>query len=93
LEPTKRGTEIFPNGKKTNVFQRQLALILAYTFTDYKVQGQTIQPVIVDLGRTPTGKLNQFNTYVTMLQGTGRVNLRLLCDFNIELLQPTPIKT
>jgi hypothetical protein len=85
LEPTKRGTKIFPNGKKTKVFWRQLTLMLAYTFMDYKVQGQTIQPVIVDLGRTPTGKLNQFNTHVTMSQGTGCINLILLRDFDIEL--------
>jgi hypothetical protein len=90
LEPTRRSTQIHLNGKKTMIFRRQLALTPAYAFTDYKAQGQTIQPVIIDLGRTPTGKLNQFNAYMVMSRGTGRVNLRLLRDFDIELFTTYP---
>ena len=38
-----------------------------YTFTDYKSQGQTIEYVIIDIGRPPTGSLSPFSVYVALL--------------------------
>jgi hypothetical protein len=76
--------------EKAKVHWRQLMLTPTYVFTDYKAQGQTMQPVIVDLGRTLTGKLNQFNAYVTMLHRTQHLNIRLLRDFDIDLFTMHP---
>jgi len=77
-------------GEKAKVHRRQLMLTPAYVFTDYKAQGQTMRPIIVDLSRTPTRKLNQFNAYVTMLYRTRHLNIRLLRDFNIDLFTMHP---
>ncbi|KAJ3995131.1 hypothetical protein F5050DRAFT_1574222, partial [Lentinula boryana] len=41
-------------------------LTLAYAFTDYRAQGQTIAPVIIDIASPPTGSLNLFNIYVAL---------------------------
>jgi len=44
----------------------QLLLTLAYTFTDYSVQGQSLRQVpLVDAHKTTNGKLSAFNVYVT----------------------------
>ena len=64
--------------------------MLAYAFTDYRSQGQTLQPVIVDIGPPPYGHLTPFNVYVALLRGTGRHNICLLRDFDETLLQRHP---
>jgi ATP-dependent exoDNAse (exonuclease V) alpha subunit len=65
-------------------------LTLAYTFTDYRSQGQTLEPVIVDIAPPPFGRLTPFNIYVALSRGTGRENIRLLRDFDEKLLQQHP---
>ncbi|KAG2750955.1 hypothetical protein P692DRAFT_20727611 [Suillus brevipes Sb2] len=40
------------SGPSTRVTRRQLPLTPAYAFTDFKSQGQTIEHVLVDIGRT-----------------------------------------
>ncbi|KAF8845321.1 hypothetical protein BDN67DRAFT_961632 [Paxillus ammoniavirescens] len=47
---------------------RQLPLTAAYAFTDYRAQGKTINPVIVDIG-TP------FNVYVALSRRSGLLNI------------------
>ncbi len=37
-----------------------------YAFTDYKAQGQTIEYLIVDIGKPPTGHLSPFGAYVAI---------------------------
>jgi ATP-dependent exoDNAse (exonuclease V) alpha subunit len=78
------------NGSKVSVTRSQLPLTLAYAFTDYRSQGQTLQPVIVDIGPPPYGRLTPFNIYVALSRGTGRSNIRLLRDFDERLLQEHP---
>ncbi len=63
--PTQNKFHLGENNKCT-VTQRQLALTPAYAFTDFKSQGQTMECVIVDIGKPPTGTLNAFNAYVTL---------------------------
>lgn len=48
------------------VHRLQLALTAAYAFTDYKAQGQTMECVLIDLGKPPTGALTGFTVYVTL---------------------------
>jgi ATP-dependent exoDNAse (exonuclease V) alpha subunit len=63
---------IFPSEIKFNIPHqgqtiRHLPTITAgYAFTDYKSQGQTIECVIVDLGKPPWEALTAFNTYVAL---------------------------
>jgi len=42
------------------------AITATYAFTDYKSQGQTIEYVIVDLGKPASGELNGFNAYMAL---------------------------
>ena len=46
-------------------------LTLAYAFTDYRSQGQKLQPVYIDIGSPPYSCLTPFNIYVALLRGTG----------------------
>ena len=61
-------------------------MTLAYAFTDYRSQGQTLQPVYIDIGSPPYGHLTPFNIYVTLLRGTGREHIWLLRYFDEMLL-------
>jgi hypothetical protein len=89
---------IFPTHKKftlnevekCTILREQFALTPAYAFTDYKSQGQTIENVIVDLTRPPSGKLSAFNAYVTLSRSRGRKNIRLLRDFDERLFTVHP---
>lgn len=58
----------------------------AYAFTDYRSQGQTIPYVIVDIAKPPTGSLTLFNVYVALSRSSGRGTIRLLRDFDEEVL-------
>ncbi|KAG5220806.1 ATP-dependent DNA helicase [Salix suchowensis] len=52
--------------KKYTVKRRQFALTPAYTFTDYKAQGQTIEHVIVDLDKSIKNSLDPFHACVSL---------------------------
>src|SRR6266542_73479 len=55
------------SSKRFKVERRQYAMTAGYAFTDYKSQGQTIEYVIIDIGRPPTGSLSPFSVYVALL--------------------------
>lgn len=90
IVPVKKTFTITKNGTKVSVTRSQLPLTLAYAFTDYRSQGQTLQPVLVDIAPPPYGHLTPFNIYVALSRGTGRDNIRLLRDFDHTLLQQHP---
>jgi hypothetical protein len=90
IVPVKKTFSINKNGEKETVTRTQLPLTLAYAFTDYRSQGQTLEPVIVDIGSPPYGHLTPFNIYVALSRGTGRSTIRLLRDFDASLLQQHP---
>jgi hypothetical protein len=75
------------NREKMTVHRTQLPLTLAYAFTDYRLQGQTLQPIYVDIASPPYGRLTPFNIYVALSRGTGQHNIQLLQDFDETLLQ------
>jgi PIF1-like helicase len=50
-------------GNVKTVLRRQLPITSAYAFTDYWGQGQTINPVIVDIGKPPSGELTPFTQH------------------------------
>lgn len=43
-----------------------IALMASYFFTDYRLQGQTIKYVVIDLGGVPNGSLSSLNVYITL---------------------------
>lgn len=78
------------SGKKYRVSRQQYAMTPAYSFTDYKSQGQTIEYVIIDIGKPPTGALSPFSIYVALSRSRGRDTIRLLRDFDEALFQHHP---
>jgi hypothetical protein len=65
-------------------------LTLAYAFTDFKSQGQTIEHVIVDIGKMSSFRLDPFHAYVSLSQSWGRETIMLLRDFDHKLLTHHP---
>jgi ATP-dependent exoDNAse (exonuclease V) alpha subunit len=88
--PVNKSFTINKDGEKLTVNRRQLPLTLAYAFTDYRSQGQTLVPVIDDIGPPPYGRLTPFNIYVALSRGIGQNDIRLLRDFDETLLQQHP---
>ncbi|KAF8138848.1 hypothetical protein EV363DRAFT_1154161 [Boletus edulis] len=72
------------------VTRRQFPLTPAYAFTDFKSQGQTIENVLVDIGKTANFKLTPFNAYVALSRGIERSRIRLLRDFEDYLFTTPP---
>ncbi|KAJ3559330.1 hypothetical protein NM688_g415 [Phlebia brevispora] len=74
------------------VTRNQLPMTEAYAFTDICAQGQSIDYVIVDISRPPSGRLTLFNIYVALSRSSGRDTIRLLRDFDerpfLEPLDP-----
>ena len=75
---------------KTTVDRHQLALTAGYAFTDIKSQGQTMECVVIDLGKPPSGSLTAFNAYVALSRSHGRDTIRLLRDFEERLFTVHP---
>ncbi|KAG1751264.1 uncharacterized protein EDB91DRAFT_1078083 [Suillus paluster] len=76
----------------TQITQHQLPLVPAYAFTDFKSQGQTIEYVLVDIGKTTCFSLSPFNVYVALSRSHGQESIRLLRDFNKDLFLRHPSK-
>ena len=65
----------------------QFPLTMAYTFTDYRLQGQMIPYVVVDLAPPLNRTLNLFNLYVALSRSSGRDSICLLRGFDPKMLQ------
>ena len=63
----------------------QFPITGAYSFTDYRAQGQTIPYVVVDIASPPTSGLSLFNLYVALSRSSGRNTIRLLRDFDDDM--------
>lgn len=87
--PTRK-TFTIKEEKKRTVTRHQFALTPAYAFTDFKSQGQTIEHVIVDLAKPPSGRVTAFNAYVALSRSRGRSTIRLLRPFNEKLFTVHP---
>ncbi|KAH9022181.1 hypothetical protein EDB85DRAFT_1871491 [Lactarius pseudohatsudake] len=62
-----------------------------YVFTNYKSQGQTLECVIIDITKPPSGTLTGFNAYVALLRSCRRDTIRLLWNFDLNLSPSIPI--
>ncbi|KAF4616631.1 hypothetical protein D9613_008796 [Agrocybe pediades] len=69
-------------GTTFKITRRKYAITPGYAFTDYKSQGQTIEHIIIDIAKPPSGSLSPFGTYVALSRSRGRNNIRLLRDFD-----------
>jgi hypothetical protein len=78
------------NGGRLKLERRQVAIVPAYAFTDYKAQGQTMECVIVDISKPPSGSLSPFGVYVALSRSRGRQTIRILRDFDAELFMHHP---
>ena len=74
--------QIHVRGKSQTVICTQYPITTAYSFTDYRAQGQTIPHVVVDIASPPTSGLSLFNLYVALSRSSGRNTIRLLRDFD-----------
>lgn len=77
-------------GLSTKITRRQYPITPAFAFTDFKSQGQTIERVVIDLAKPPSGALNPFSAYVALSRSRGRNNIRLLRDFDNALFTNHP---
>jgi hypothetical protein len=93
IEPSKVGFTLY-NINKTGVhmMQHQYTFTAGYTFTDYKLQGQTIDYVIVNIQKPATGgaSVSPFSAYVTLSHSQGQDNIQILCGFNHKLFDKPP---
>ena len=78
------------NGEKVKLERRQLAIVPGYAFTDYKAQGQTMECVIVDISKPPSGSLSPFSVYVALSRSRGRKTIRIFRDFDPALFMHHP---
>lgn len=67
------------------VTRTQFPITGAYSFTDYRAQGQTIPYVVVDITSPPISGLSLFNLYVALSRSSGRDTIQLLRDFDDDM--------
>jgi hypothetical protein len=80
----------YRGNSSTKVIRQQYPLSAAYAFTDHKAQGQTIQYVIVDIGKTVIFPVTPFAAYVALSRSRGRGTIRLLRDFDDTIFTRHP---
>ena len=78
------------DGKNKTITRRQLPVTPGFAYTDIRSQGQTMEYVVVDIGRTPNFSLSPFNAYVALSWSRGRDTIRLLRDFDSKLFTNHP---
>ena len=90
ISPSMLRFSVDVEGRRVKLERRQLGIVPAYAFTDYKSQGQTMEYVIVDISRPPTGSLSPFSVYVALSRSRGRKTIRILRDFDPALFMHHP---
>ncbi|KAJ6563749.1 hypothetical protein B0H10DRAFT_1843442 [Mycena sp. CBHHK59/15] len=55
------------------VKRKQFPLTAAYSFTDYRSQGQTLPYVFVDIATPPSGALSLFNLYIALSRSSAEL--------------------
>ena len=67
----------------------QYPFTAGYALTDYRAQGQNLRHILLDIARPPQGSLSLFNLYVALSRSSGRSTIRLLRDFDVDVLRQT----
>ncbi|KAF8806045.1 hypothetical protein BYT27DRAFT_7224431 [Phlegmacium glaucopus] len=78
------------DGERLKLERRQITIVPGYAFTDYKAQGQTLECVIIDITKPPSGMLLPFNVYVALSRSRGQESIQILRDFDPELFMHHP---
>ena len=84
IQPIPSKIQVQVRGKTHTVTRTQFPMTGAYSFTDYRAQGQTIPYVVVDIASPPSSRLSLFNLYVALSRSSGRDTIRLLREFDDE---------
>lgn len=90
ISPSEVGFSVEVEGGRVKLMRRQLAIVPGYAFTDYKAQGQTMECVIVDISKPPSGSISAFSVYVALSRSRGRKTIRILRDFDPALFMHHP---
>jgi ATP-dependent exoDNAse (exonuclease V) alpha subunit len=90
ISPSKVRFSIEVEEGKVKLERSQLAIVPGYAFTDYKAQGQTMECVIIDIAKPPSGALSPFSVYVALSRSRGRKTIRILRDFDPALFMQHP---
>lgn len=90
LTPSTTCFTVKTDDRPYKIVRRQYAMTPGYAFTDYKSQGQTIDYVLIDLAKPPSGCLTAFSAYVSLSRSRGRSSIRLLRNFDTALFQNHP---
>ncbi|KAF8798659.1 hypothetical protein BYT27DRAFT_7218459 [Phlegmacium glaucopus] len=90
ISPTLLKFNVEVDRQKVKIERRQIAIVPGYAFTDYKSQGQTLEYVIVDIAKPPSGSLSPFSVYVTLSRSRGRKMIRILREFDPGLFMHHP---
>lgn len=91
ISPSMMRFSVDIDGEKVKLERRQLAIVPAYMFTDYKSQGQTMEHVIVDILKPPTGMLSPFSVYIALSRSRRRMmTIHILIDFDPVLFMHHP---
>ncbi|KAF8810463.1 hypothetical protein BYT27DRAFT_7281083 [Phlegmacium glaucopus] len=88
--PSMVGFRVEVEGEKIRLERRQIAIVPGYMFMDYKAQGQTMECVIVDILKPPSGKLSPFGVYVALSRSQGQKTIHILRDFDPALFMHHP---
>lgn len=90
IKPMTKDMLIHVNGRKVKVTRTSLPMTLAYSLTDFRAQGQTMNNILVDIGWPPSGGLTSFNAYVALSRSSGADTIRLLREFEPKLFTKHP---
>lgn len=90
ISPSKVSFNVTVDGVKVKLDRRQAAIVPGYAFTDYKSQGQTLEYVMVDISKPPSGTLSAFSVYVALSRSRGRNSIRILREFDPDLFMHHP---
>ena len=82
IRPVSSNIQVHIRGKSRTITRVQFPITAAYSFTDYRAQGQTIPYVVVDIASPPSSGLSLFNLYVALSRSSGRGTIRLLREFD-----------
>ena len=91
LEPTTNSFQVSTstNTKRNVTIRRtQFALTPSYAVTSYKLQGNTVSKLIVDLCLPKIGKIDFAYSYVALSRVRSITDLMILRPFNSNILKP-----
>ena len=72
--------------RSVEIRRKQFPITPAYAFTAYKAQGKTLDKVIIDLSRPPTGSLDSAYAYVSLSRSKTLSGIAILREFNEQIL-------